>query len=114
MDPAQLYNLKVDPAQLYNLKVDPAQAVVWRGPMVMGALNKLVTQTHWGHLDILGNLYTKIGRHGRRLLKGKRLKYWGAIHVNQPNIHDQLILKKCINYLISNFLANITVKKFFL
>ena len=29
--------------------------------MVMGALNKLVTQTHWGHLDILGNLANLLG-----------------------------------------------------
>lgn len=33
--------------------VDPEQAVVWRGPMVMGALGKLLNETHWGELDIL-------------------------------------------------------------
>ena len=34
-------------------QVDPNNAVVWRGPMVMGALNKLINETYWGHLDYL-------------------------------------------------------------
>jgi len=33
--------------------VDPDQAVVWRGPMVMGALSKLLNQTSWDGVDIL-------------------------------------------------------------
>jgi ATP-binding protein involved in chromosome partitioning len=36
------------------VQVEPGQAVVWRGPMVMGALEKLVHQTNWGpSMDIL-------------------------------------------------------------
>jgi ATP-binding protein involved in chromosome partitioning len=33
--------------------VDPGKAVIWRGPMASGALNQLLTETHWGELDYL-------------------------------------------------------------
>jgi ATP-binding protein involved in chromosome partitioning len=29
------------------------EAVVWRGPMIMGALQQLITQVEWGKLDVL-------------------------------------------------------------
>ncbi len=35
----------------FMLKED--EAVVWRGPMIMGALQQLITQVEWGELDIL-------------------------------------------------------------
>ena len=36
-----------------GLMVDPAKAVVWRGPMLMGALQQMLTQVEWGDLDVL-------------------------------------------------------------
>ena len=33
--------------------VDPQQAVVWRGPMVMGAIEKMAFGTLWNSLDVL-------------------------------------------------------------
>ena len=33
--------------------VDPDQAMIWRGPMVTGALQQLLTQTQWSDLDYL-------------------------------------------------------------
>jgi len=36
-----------------GLMVDPAKAVVWRGPMLMGALQQMLGQVAWGALDIL-------------------------------------------------------------
>ncbi len=33
--------------------VDPDQAMIWRGPMVTGALQQLLTQTQWRDLDYL-------------------------------------------------------------
>lgn len=33
--------------------VDPDQAMIWRGPMVTGALQQLLTQTKWSNLDYL-------------------------------------------------------------
>jgi len=36
-----------------GLLVEPGQAIVWRGPMVMGAVNKLLFETNWSGTDIL-------------------------------------------------------------
>ncbi|PWR01659.1 sodium:proton antiporter [Meridianimarinicoccus roseus] len=36
-----------------GLMVDPDQAVVWRGPMLMGALQQMLGQVEWGKLDVL-------------------------------------------------------------
>lgn len=36
-----------------GLMVDPGKAVVWRGPMLMGALQQMLGQVEWGELDIL-------------------------------------------------------------
>jgi ATP-binding protein involved in chromosome partitioning len=35
----------------FMLKED--EAVIWRGPMLMGALQQLLTQVQWGELDVL-------------------------------------------------------------
>lgn len=36
-----------------GLMLDPAKAVVWRGPMLMGALQQMLGQVEWGDLDVL-------------------------------------------------------------
>lgn len=36
-----------------GLMLKPDEAVVWRGPMLMGALQQLITQVAWGPLDVL-------------------------------------------------------------
>ncbi|TNC73721.1 Mrp/NBP35 family ATP-binding protein [Rubellimicrobium roseum] len=36
-----------------GLMVDPDKAIVWRGPMLMGALQQMLTQVNWGRLDVL-------------------------------------------------------------
>lgn len=36
-----------------GLMVEPDQAVVWRGPMLMGALQQMLGQVEWGQLDVL-------------------------------------------------------------
>lgn len=51
---------KIQPHEAYGLKVmsigflvEEDQAVIWRGPMVTGALQQLLNQTAWGDLDYL-------------------------------------------------------------
>jgi len=36
-----------------GLMIDEGKAVVWRGPMLMGALQQMLMQVQWGELDIL-------------------------------------------------------------
>jgi ATP-binding protein involved in chromosome partitioning len=36
-----------------GLMLDPAKAVIWRGPMLMGALQQMISQVRWGELDVL-------------------------------------------------------------
>ncbi|MEP3347876.1 MAG: Mrp/NBP35 family ATP-binding protein [Litoreibacter sp.] len=36
-----------------GLMMDPDKAVVWRGPMLMGALQQMLGQVEWGELDVL-------------------------------------------------------------
>jgi ATP-binding protein involved in chromosome partitioning len=41
------------PCMSIGLVVAPEEAVIWRGPMVMGALRQMLQDTHWGQLDVL-------------------------------------------------------------
>jgi len=36
-----------------GLMLEEDQAVVWRGPMLMGALQQMLGQVEWGRLDVL-------------------------------------------------------------
>jgi ATP-binding protein involved in chromosome partitioning len=56
----QLKNQKLIPLEAHGVKVmsigflvDPMQAVIWRGPMVSGALKQFMTDVDWGELDYL-------------------------------------------------------------
>lgn len=67
-----------------GLLVEPGQAVVWRGPMVMGALEKLVHQTDWGpSLDILV-VDTPPGTGDIHLSLAQTLEITGALIVSTP------------------------------
>ncbi|MFI5252072.1 MAG: iron-sulfur cluster carrier protein ApbC [Bacteroidota bacterium] len=53
-------NQKLMPLEAHGVKVmsigflvDPMQAVIWRGPMVSGALKQFMTDVDWGELDYL-------------------------------------------------------------
>jgi ATP-binding protein involved in chromosome partitioning len=51
---------KLEPLEAFGVKVmsigflvDPSQALIWRGPMVTGALIQLLRDVNWGELDYL-------------------------------------------------------------
>jgi ATP-binding protein involved in chromosome partitioning len=56
----QLRNQKLLPLEAHGVKVmsigflvDPTQAVIWRGPMVSGAVKQFMSDVEWGELDYL-------------------------------------------------------------
>ena len=58
--PKQAANKKLEPLESYGIKamsmgfmVDEGTPIVWRGPMVVGALNQMLREVEWGDLDIL-------------------------------------------------------------
>ena len=50
LEPLDLFGLK---AMSIGFLIDPDQALVWRGPMVTGALIQLLRDVSWGELDYL-------------------------------------------------------------
>ncbi|MEM8854858.1 MAG: Mrp/NBP35 family ATP-binding protein [Pseudomonadota bacterium] len=50
LSPLEAHGVK---AMSIGFLVDPEKAVVWRGPMVTGALSQLMRETRWGPLDCL-------------------------------------------------------------
>ena len=63
--------------------VDPAKAVVWRGPMVSGALLQLVRDTQWGELDAL-LIDLPPGTGDIQLSLAQRVALDGAVVVTTP------------------------------
>jgi ATP-binding protein involved in chromosome partitioning len=56
----KIKNQKLMPLEAHGVKVmsigflvDPNQAVIWRGPMVSGAIKQFMTDVDWGELDYL-------------------------------------------------------------
>src|SRR5918912_3705577 len=50
LEPLELFRVK---AMSIGFLIDPDQALVWRGPMVTGALIQLLRDVNWGDLDYL-------------------------------------------------------------
>jgi ATP-binding protein involved in chromosome partitioning len=63
--------------------VDEETAMVWRGPMVMGALNQLLTQVEWGTLDVLV-IDMPPGTGDTQLTLAQKAALFGAVIVSTP------------------------------
>ncbi|MEM8608883.1 MAG: Mrp/NBP35 family ATP-binding protein [Myxococcota bacterium] len=81
----------IEPLQRFGVKLmsvgflleDPKQAVIWRGPMLHGALQQFVTDVDWGGLDYLV-LDMPPGTGDVALTIAQKLKITGAIIVTTP------------------------------
>ncbi|MGD8317589.1 MAG: Mrp/NBP35 family ATP-binding protein [Myxococcales bacterium] len=82
---------RIEPLQRFGVKLmsigflleDPKQAVVWRGPMLHGALQQFVTDVNWGGLDYLV-IDSPPGTGDVALTLAQKLRLTGAIIVTTP------------------------------
>lgn len=86
----EVKNKRMQPVMAHGLAtnsigylVDPDQAVVWRGPMVMSAVNQLIAETDWGDLDLLF-IDTPPGTGEVQLTLVQKLPLDGAVIVSTP------------------------------
>ncbi|WP_170357564.1 Mrp/NBP35 family ATP-binding protein [Ruegeria arenilitoris] len=66
-----------------GLMTNEGQAVVWRGPMLMGALQQMMSQVQWGALDVLV-VDLPPGTGDVQLTLSQKFKVDGAIVVSTP------------------------------
>ena len=81
---------KFEPFEVFGIKamsigflVDEEQAVIWRGPMVSGAVMQLLSQTDWGELDYL-IIDTPPGTGDVQLTLLQRIPITGTLIVTTP------------------------------
>ncbi len=79
-----------------GLMLDPAKAVVWRGPMLMGALQQMLGQVAWGELDVL-LIDLPPGTGDVQLTLCQRYAVTGAIVVSTPQDVALLDARKAID-----------------
>ncbi|TNC52972.1 Mrp/NBP35 family ATP-binding protein [Rubellimicrobium rubrum] len=79
-----------------GLMVDPDKAIVWRGPMLMGALQQLLTQVNWGQLDVL-IVDLPPGTGDVQLTLCQRTHLTGAIVVSTPQDVALIDARKAID-----------------
>jgi len=86
----QLHGEKMLPLEAWGLKaisigflVDEETPMIWRGPMVMGALEQLMGQVVWGTLDILV-VDMPPGTGDAQLTMAQRVALAGAVIVSTP------------------------------
>jgi ATP-binding protein involved in chromosome partitioning len=79
-----------------GLMLKEDEAVIWRGPMIMGALQQLLTQVAWGKLDIL-IIDLPPGTGDIQLTLSQRTQLTGAIVVSTPQDVALLDARKALD-----------------
>ncbi|MFL5253641.1 MAG: Mrp/NBP35 family ATP-binding protein [Rhodopila sp.] len=86
----EVRNEKMVPLQAWDLEcmsigflVDEEQAMIWRGPMVMGALEQMMSQVAWPALDVLV-VDMPPGTGDAQLTMAQRVALAGAVIVSTP------------------------------
>jgi ATP-binding protein involved in chromosome partitioning len=93
MDPIEAYGLKV---MSIGFLVPEESPVVWRGPMVMGALEQMMRQVNWGDLDVL-IVDMPPGTGDTQLTMTQRVPLTGAVIVSTPQDIALLDARKGLN-----------------
>jgi ATP-binding protein involved in chromosome partitioning len=79
-----------------GLMLKEDEAVIWRGPMIMGALQQLLTQVAWGELDVL-IIDLPPGTGDIQLTLCQRTHLTGAIVVSTPQDVALLDARKALD-----------------
>lgn len=79
-----------------GLMVGEDEAVVWRGPMLMGALQQMLSQVQWGALDVM-LVDLPPGTGDVQLTLSQKTEVEGAIVVSTPQDIALLDARKAIN-----------------
>lgn len=79
-----------------GLMLDEGQSVVWRGPMLMGALQQMLGQVQWGRLDVL-IVDLPPGTGDVQLTLCQRTNLTGAIVVSTPQDVALLDARKALD-----------------
>ncbi len=82
-----------------GLMLKEDEAVVWRGPMIMGALQQLITQVDWGQLDVL-IVDLPPGTGDIQLTLCQRTHLTGAIVVSTPQDVALLDARKALDMFV--------------
>ncbi len=79
-----------------GLMLPEDKAVIWRGPMLMGALQQMMMQVEWGELDVL-LVDLPPGTGDVQLTLGQKTDLTGAIVVSTPQDVAMLDAKKALD-----------------
>ncbi|MGL6211140.1 MAG: Mrp/NBP35 family ATP-binding protein [Paracoccaceae bacterium] len=82
-----------------GLMLKEDEAVIWRGPMIMGALQQLITQVEWGKLDIL-IIDLPPGTGDIQLTLCQRTHLTGAIVISTPQDVALLDARKALDMFV--------------
>ena len=82
-----------------GLMLKEDEAVIWRGPMIMGALQQLITQVAWGELDIL-IIDLPPGTGDIQLTLCQRTHLTGALVVSTPQDVALLDARKALDMFV--------------
>lgn len=74
--------------------IDPSKAVIWRGPMVSGAIGQMFQETEWGEIDI-AIVDMPPGTGDAQLTLCQNVSPDGAIIVSQPQIVSVIDAERC-------------------
>ncbi|MDJ0948643.1 MAG: iron-sulfur cluster carrier protein ApbC [Alphaproteobacteria bacterium] len=101
--PSQTQGRKIVPMENYGVKamsmgflVEEDTPMIWRGPMVMGALEQLLHEVVWGELDVLV-VDMPPGTGDAQLTMAQRVPLAGAVIVSTPQDIALLDAKKGLN-----------------
>lgn len=93
LDPKENFGIKV---MSMGFLVEEDQPVVWRGPMVMGALQQMLNDVNWGKLDVLV-VDMPPGTGDAQLTMAQSVPLAGAVIVSTPQDIALLDARKGLN-----------------